>query len=535
MAKQCTYCGQTLPRDDARFCNNCGKTLTSPADRPPSIDDRSENATSSTQQPSPSAGPLGDTGVSQESPRQVLREQIAQQPFSRSAKYSLPRRPPPWMNQLEKKVYHTRSPGKHDDRIADVPAISQDHRQDANKTPGDLEHEQPEIEAPPGDEIPPDDAQAGGTSPEELHPPVSLTGSPLRELRVRVWEQDEGVDSAMRERGDDDLPTMPLVVADTPGLSTQSPSISTKEKVAGEEEEIVDDLPTRPLMVAPPQASPVRSAATPDEISSDLFPGFDEVEALDTRPLLTQLQGQVLSPATGVPAETHKQAFRDQPEPTTQVQKAVTPAPFPQLPMEPVQRHTPPVSLAASPLARPEHRKKNRRRLALVLGLLVILLAGAVAAWIMLFQPFTVPPITQTTRPFQNTDLGVSLHYPQGWTARVDKKNGAIYFYDDNHTDQVDIRAAVTDGQSIDQFISKQVALLGMTGQKTGTSLSFAGVSWQQVQGSVLQSGASYTAALLVTTHGDRYYAIIQLAPSTTFAQEDQLVFSGIRSSFQFT
>jgi hypothetical protein len=520
VAKQCIYCGQTLPRDDARFCNNCGQML-------PSIDDRSENATSSTQQPSPSAGPLGDTGVSQESPRQVLREQIAQQPFSRSAKYSLPHRPPSWMNQLEKKVYHTQSPDKHDDRIEDVPAISQDHRQDANKTPGDLEHEPPEIEAPPGDEIPPDDTQAGGTSPEELHPPVSLTGSALRELRVRVWEQGE---DAMQdeEYAADDLPTMPLVVAATPGLSTRSPSLSAEEPVASEEEEIVDDLPTRPLLVAPPQAS------TPDEISSDLFPGFDEVEALDTRPLLTQFQGKVLSLATGVPAELHKQAFRDQPG-STRVQKPITPVPFPQLRMEPAQRHTPPVSLAASPLARPEHRKKNRRRLALVFGLLVILLAGAVAAWIMLFQPFTVPPITQTTRPFQNTDLGVSLHYPQGWTARVDKKNGVAYIYDDNQTDQVDIRTAGTNGQSIDQFLSKQVALLGMTGQKTGTSLSFAGVSWQQVQGSVLQSGASYIAALLVTMHGGRYYAIIQLAPSTTFAQEDQLVFSGIRSSFQFT
>ena len=433
------------------------------------------------------------------------------------------------MNQLEKKVYHTQSPGMHDDHIADVPAISQDHRQDANKTPGDLEHEQPEIEAPTGAAIPPDDAQAGGTSPEEVHPPVSLTGSPLRELRVRVWEQG---DDALQdeEHAADDLPTMPLVVADTPGLSHRSPSISAKEH---EDEEIVDDLPTRPLLVTPPQAAPVRRASTTDEISSDLFPGFDEVEALDTRPLLTQPQGRVLSPATGVPAESHKQAFRDQPGPT-QLQKPITPAPFPQLQMEPVQRHTPPVSLAASPLARPEHRKKNRMRLVLAFGLLVILLAGAVAAWIMLFQPFTVSPITQTTQPFQNTDLGVSLHYPQGWTARVDKKNGAVYFYDDNQTDQVDIRTAGTNSQSIDQYISKLVALLGITGQKTGTSLSFAGVSWQQVQGSVLQSGASYTAALLATTHGGRYYAIIQLAPSTTFAQEDQLVFSGIRSSFQF-
>ncbi|HKF36624.1 MAG TPA: hypothetical protein VKB35_06940, partial [Ktedonobacteraceae bacterium] len=312
-------------------------------------------------------------------------------------------------------------------------------------------------------------------------------------------------------------------------------------KVAGEDEETVDDLPTSPLLATSPQISPVGLAPTPDEISSDLFPGFDEVEASDTRPLLTQLQGNALSPAAGVPAEPHKQAFRDQSESVTLPSRrggsgVVWSGDARSAPGEPVQRRTPPVAPAASPLARPEHRKKKRRRLAFAFGLLVILLlAGGVAAWIVLFQPFTVPTITQTTRPFQNTGLGVSLHYPQGWIAQVDKKNGAVYFYDDNHTDQVDIRTAGTNGQSIDQYISKQVASLGMTGQKTGTSLSFAGVSWQQVQGSVLQSGASYTAVLLVTTHSDRYYAIIQLAPSTTFAQEDQLVFSGIRSSFQFT
>ncbi len=520
MAKQCTHCGQTLPRDDARFCNNCGKMLPSPADRPASVDELAGNATTSTQQSSASAGQQRDTG----SPRPALREQIAQQPFSRPAKYSLPHEPPPWMNQLEKKLSHTQPPDNH---IAEVSAISQDHTQDANKTPGDLEEEltpgHPEIEhlqeAPTRDEEPSDNVHA---SPEELPPLVSLTGAPLRELHVRVWGQE-----GEQEHVADDLPTMPLVAADTP--SHRSPSISTQEHVASEDEEIADDLPTRPLMVTP-GASPVRRASTVDEISSDLFPGFDEVEALDTRPLLSQPQGQVLSPATGAPAEPHKHAFRDQPEPTTQVQKAVTPAPFPQLQMEPV----PPVSLVASLLARPEHRRKSRRYLVFVFGLLLILLAAGVAAWIILFQPFTVPPITQTTQSFQNTDLGVSLHYPQGWTAQVDKKNGAVYFYDDNHTDQVDIRTVSTNGQSIDQYISKQLALLGMTGQTTGASLSFAGVFWQLVQGSVLQSGASYRAALLVATHGGHYYAIIQLAPSTTFAQEDQLVFAGIRSSFQF-
>ncbi len=50
----------------------------------------------------------------------------------------------------------------------------------------------------------------------------------------------------------------------------------------------------------------------------------------------------------------------------------------------------------------------------------------------------------------------------------------------------------------------------------------------------MLQSGANYTATLLVTMHGDHYYTILQLAPSSTYPLEEQLVFSKMRSSFQF-
>jgi hypothetical protein len=82
--------------------------------------------------------------------------------------------------------------------------------------------------------------------------------------------------------------------------------------------------------------------------------------------------------------------------------------------------------------------------------------------------------------------------------------------------------------------MNKTVSSLGMTGQRTQAELSFAGATWQQIQGSVQQSGANYTATLLFTTHGEYYYTILQLAPSSTYPLEEQLVFSKMRSSFQF-
>src|SRR2546430_16093008 len=52
--------------------------------------------------------------------------------------------------------------------------------------------------------------------------------------------------------------------------------------------------------------------------------------------------------------------------------------------------------------------------------------------------------------------------------------------------------------------------------------------------GSVLEGGASYTETVIVTVHNQHLFTILLLAPQITYAQEDQLVFSSMRSSFQF-
>jgi hypothetical protein len=169
-----------------------------------------------------------------------------------------------------------------------------------------------------------------------------------------------------------------------------------------------------------------------------------------------------------------------------------------------------------------------------VFGLLFILLLGGVMAWIIVAQPFSVPEITKTTQKFTDTSLAVSLQYPQHWAFDVNKQNGTVSFYDDNHTDQVNITVVVADSQSINQHLAKTVSSLGITAQKTQPEISFAGATWQQIQGSVQESGANYTATLLVTMHGEHYYTFLQLAPFPTYPLEEQLVFSKMRSSFQF-
>jgi len=372
----------------------------------------------------------------------------------------------------------------------------------------------------------------------------------LRELRVKVWEQEETKVLSLPEKSRDSenardsmedevdvvdgLPTGPLAVASSPTISAQSHAKSNHVGIDIDEEEVADEFPTNPLIASLPQNPPIRDVSP---LSATGFgngtPHHDEIEDISTRPHVAQPVN--ISPVIGKPIHQQRQAMQAPVAPRSPVmQRPVTPMlfPQPQSPSAQPVRQTPPASMPVPPLARP--KRNNRKLLAIVFGLLFILLLGGVIAWVIVDQPFAVPEITKTTQTFQNSSLSVSLQYPQKWTKEVNNQNGTVNFYDDNHTDQVNITVVAPDNQSINQYMSKTASALGMTGQKTQSALSFAGASWQQVQGSVQQSGANYTVSLLVTMHGGRYYAILQLAPSSTYTLEEQLVFSKMRSSFQF-
>jgi len=98
----------------------------------------------------------------------------------------------------------------------------------------------------------------------------------------------------------------------------------------------------------------------------------------------------------------------------------------------------------------------------------------------------------------------------------------------------VNIVVGFANGGDLGQYLQQEASQLGMTGQKKVSPHSFAGESWQQIQGSVLEGGASYTETVIVTVHNQHLFTILLLAPQITYAQEDQLVFSSMRSSFQF-
>lgn len=268
---------------------------------------------------------------------------------------------------------------------------------------------------------------------------------------------------------------------------------------------------------------------------------LDEVEQLETRPMASQRQtvAQPLSPAVGRFVEQRERAPQEMAQPIQRpaLPKPVSPLPFSQPEIQPAhevrtQRNTPPPAVAVPP-GMTRARRKSRKPLIFILILTGLLLAGGLGTWIAVYRPFAVPAVTNTDQPFQNSTLGIALRYPQGWTTHIDANKGSVSFSDSSHTGQVTVIATPANG-GIAQYIKKEAGQLGVTGQTNQPSLIFAGASWEQIKGSLVQNGATYTAILLVTEHKNRFYTIMQLAPPGAYNGEEQLVFSHVRASFQF-
>lgn len=241
---------------------------------------------------------------------------------------------------------------------------------------------------------------------------------------------------------------------------------------------------------------------------------FDTMEQLDTVPL---------SNAPVVPAYT--------PSNSRAIMHGISPA-FTYSPGMAPKQDMRLIAPPQGPVSQKFHRK-SRKPLVLVSLLLLVLVAG-VGTWVVVWQPFSVPGITQPQQNFKDTRLGFSLLYPSGWRFQVDQGKATAQFYDSSHTAQVNILVGLANGGDLGQYLQQEASKLGMTGQTKGPPLSFAGASWQQIQGSVLERGASYTETVMVTVHNQHLFTILLLAPQSTYAQEDRLVFSGMRSSFQF-
>ena len=535
MAIQCRNCGKTLPRDDARFCNNCGTLV---PDHPFSL--QSLAATKGSP-PLPSTDQPDNKKSQPGSSKPPLREQIAQQPPA------TPRRPrhsnaSRWVSELDTlehgKLVPEKTAGKWQERAPEEEAKGQDQpprelspaggedkgRQElapdvdslvetptisSPSVPAAQPLQSPEVEpSAKKEDVPAPVAEEADTQWE-----AKVQMSPERVLRVKVWDQGEPIPAAQDAR-----------------------------KAASDDS--VEDLPTGPLTVENSEPG-VQRDALPPPILGVQTSHFEEVTDLDTLPLLAPQQVRF------APEPVERQAMQGYPQPgdraaahgamNRQNYASTPPAGQPALraawetpgstPVLPPQEQ---VWSQRAPIPAQARRSKRRVPALVTLVLICLLVAAGVAVWILKFQPFSIPQVTQPQQQFQSSALGFSLLYPNGWSVQVDRKSGTAHFADSSHTAQFSVVVVPANGQDAGQYLLKQAMQLGLTGSKPGPSLTFAGSTWQQAQGNVQQAGANYAETLLVTTHGSNLVLLIQQAPQVTYAEEEQAVFAGMRSSFQF-
>jgi hypothetical protein len=177
---------------------------------------------------------------------------------------------------------------------------------------------------------------------------------------------------------------------------------------------------------------------------------------------------------------------------------------------------------------------KRRSKLSVWIAiLLVALILVGLIGWLLFLQ---LVPNTNPWQRFSDTKLSFSVRYPTDWQVQVDYKQSIVHFHDSTQTGKVDI--AVSSGataSNIVQFLQQQASQLGMTNVTTGPSRSFAGTSWQQVQGKLSQEGVSYSVTMLATVHGNRLYLLTQSSPQSTYNDEEALIFSVMRAGLRFS
>ncbi len=481
MATACTYCGQDLPKDDAHFCNHCGMLVPSHPFSAQSL------ATSSPAMPLPE----------QEKP--VLREQMVHRPVQKPiAQEQVPQSPRPRTTR----------------RIAPD-----------NLTASSIAWPAPITHVSVKDTSTPKDNAPVVPQEQQVQNPVPKPVVPERELRVKVWEQE-----------------------------LTNPPTPIPESKPEEERDEIEDAPTAPLEVSEQTTigDPLSQNGT-DRYSDDIA-NLDTISTPNNHAPISQLD-TISTPNNHAP--TSQQAPRsaqsmhgNTPLPIEQPQQGKqaytnTPIPYSNMAPQPVRTvqpsQYPSAKLAqssvqekrtgvVSPIAPTARHQKSRVPFIVLLALLGVLVLG-IGAWVVLTQPFSISPVTQPLQDFKDTRLGVSLSYPNSWS--VQHNATGVLFSDSSHTAQVKLNVT-GDTSDAAQYVQQQAKKNGMTAIKPLGTLSFAGASWQQIQGNMQQDGANYTTTMLATMHGNHMYVLTQMAPQNVYTDEDNVVFSAIRHSFTF-
>ncbi len=475
MATACTFCGQDLPRDDAHFCNSCGMLVPS---HPFSA--QSLSAASSAKPPTrkePEKPVLREQMVQQPTQKPVLREQMVQQPRQRTTRRIAP-------DNLASPIAWP-APITHVS-VKGVPVQKEN------------EHVVPQ-------------------EPQPVQNMPKRSVSPERELHVKVWEQNN-LHTPLPPLPESTVGTPPVDIEDVPTSSLTTPEQLHKENPSSNHGNETSQNNVEYLDTVPMQKN-YAHAQTPQNGPHSS----------------RSMRGDTPLPALPVDAQKQRQqGYTNTPIPYSNMPRQ--PAPMSQASQYSAMRNTSASTLpvkqekrVASPASTARHQK-SRVPFIILLALLFILILGG-GAWVLLAQPFSISPVTQPLQDFKDTGLGVALSYPNSWT--VQHAPTSVIFSDSSHTAQVKLQVA-NDTSDATQYVQQQATKSGMTAIKPLGTTSFAGLSWQQVQGNLQQNGANYTTTLLAAVRGNHMYVLTQMAPQNVYADEESVVFLAMRNSFKF-
>jgi hypothetical protein len=357
----------------------------------------------------------------------------------------------------------------------------------------------------------------------------------------------------------EDLPTVPLAVPTAvkrpPAITIERASTPapTEPDVSRQE---IESQPTRPMPV-----SQVGPHASLPPVARQLAPGREEGQSptrsfygsqIPASPALPAASWQnaalALPPTRGAPVQAAHGPMSDlsplagqsfSPSSASMLQSPISSpgnALLQSLPPVTGQRSSTPTPTTPSsvsprpiPASEPGKRRVAPLRVALLVGLIIVL--GA-AAFIVSYQATSGG--TQAYQAFENSTLGVFLNYPQGWAFHLNQAQTSVHFADSSQTGQITLSRTAPGIQSLTQYLDQQITRQGIATPQFAPTRLFAGASWQQVQGNIVQQGVTYMLDLYVTRHGAYLYTLIFLAPPTAYGGMEQESFAPLRASFRF-
>lgn len=568
MELKCANCGQALPGENARFCNNCGTLVPSHPFSPHSKGKAGAPASAEKDAPAGERGekPLleqGDVPPAwmerlEKDPGARAQDKPSPEPAKLAARVEqtpppTPARPRPqpvgefsWPDPVTHTIVKESSAkeGSQQSRQPSPAAFSDDNLSRFAATPqsniesfaSPNENKQPETGR--------DWSQEATITPhawqdEQPHKNEDIDAIPTQALQVSDVRKEKEEQERQRREDFEQLHTTPLQAqaSSTPKESHLADERTQSISGSGDAFPLAErgNSPRPPQADALPRPERANTAPAPQPpVGATPFLGLDAhppFEVLPSTPRPQQRPDVGAMPFLGldpngrfpgeITPETPRPAQGWQGAPASSM--LATPSPASQ-PVQPVV---------------PAARKSSRGKLIVAVIAVALVLGIALSAvWLSLGHPFSQP--LHTWQTFSDTSVNASMEIPDDWSWKADSAQHSVTIanadsaHADAQTGFITIAVSDQDPGDLAKYLNQQATKLSMDNMTPSETLTFGGEQWKQLHGSLVIRNANYTGILLATMHNNHLYLLTLEAPQKDYAQYEQLFFSHARSTWKF-